>query len=198
MSCCLGLIGRHFRKLHHKNEPFPFSGAFSRGLSKSWRSDTLNSGRVRSNQGFACSERCSNWEWRRTARMQQQEKKNKKRIRLDRAAEPSRTTESLQHLITPSTLPPLPAPPSTSICKTKMQKERRRALRLSFAQMPQGARSLCRALCAAPSVAASACNSSRGKNKIKPMTHPSAYNSPGYQKKITQACASVIFSLCTS
>lgn len=58
--------------------------------------------------------------------MQQQEKreKKKKRIRLDRAAEPSRTTESLQHLITPNTHPPpLPAPPSTSICKTKMQKE---------------------------------------------------------------------------
>lgn len=126
MSRSRGLIRQHFRKLHHKNEPFSFSGAFSWGLSKSWRSDTLNSGRVRSNQGFACSERCSNWEWRRTARMQQQEKK--KKIRLDRAAEPSRTTESLQHLITPSTPPPpLPALRPPPFAKQRCRKKRRRA-----------------------------------------------------------------------
>lgn len=60
----------------------------------------------------------------------------------------------------------LPRPgPSTSICKTKMQKESRRALRLGSAhRTPRGACSLCRvALSAALSAAASAYYSSRKK-----------------------------------
>ena len=87
-------------------------------------------------------------------------------ILLDSAAEPSRTVDgrSLCSVLPP---PPPPLHTHTPICKTKKQKERRRAFRLSSTQMPQGDGSLCRPplLCWAMLLLAPACDISRNKLK---------------------------------
>lgn len=142
LSRCLRLIRLHFRKLHHKNGPI----SLMKRHIKQWL-------------GSLC---CSRLSWIKALHglrdavigVEEDGTNAEKWILLDPAAEPSRTLESLQHLIAP--------PPP--ICKTKKQKERRRAFRLSSTQqMPQGAPSLCGAVFTAPSDAASAYNSSRKK-----------------------------------
>lgn len=94
------------------------------------------------------------------------------------------TAETLQHLIAPS-----------PICKTKKQKEKRRAFRLSSTQMPQGARSLCRAVFTVLSHAASAYNISKRGEAIKRQAEACGSTETDKKKK-KDAC--MLFALCCS